>query len=367
MEAASQFDLLGPDAPAAAPPPAPITERQGRWVPDRVVFTPDAIALPFGQQIRARVAALGLPSEVLRGNRIVGLRGKGERETYRIAKRTLSVVTAPAGQVALQPIPPSADWQFHLAQGCPAHCQYCYLAGSLAGPPTIRVHANLPQILANLPRYVRPGALTTFEASCYTDPLALEHLTGSLAETIRHFGEPAMEGAQLCWVSKFDSVEPLLGLDHRGRTRARFSVNAEPIARRFEGGTASVAARLGAARSMAQAGYPIGLVVAPIMPVAGWQVEYGRLLDEARAVLPAACDLTLELITHRFTPGSKETLRTWYPASALEMDEAARSTKRGKFGAPKYVYGSETMGELRRWFMAALAARFPKARVSYWT
>jgi hypothetical protein len=32
----------------------------------------------------------------------------------------------------LQPIPPSADWRLDLAEGCPAHCQYCYLAGSLA-------------------------------------------------------------------------------------------------------------------------------------------------------------------------------------------------------------------------------------------
>nr|WP_228061852.1 hypothetical protein [Phormidium sp. LEGE 05292] len=46
-------------------------------------------------------------------------------------------------------------------------------------------------------------------------------------------------------MSKFDAVEPLLELAHNGHTRCRVSVNAAPISTRMEGGTASVAARLG--------------------------------------------------------------------------------------------------------------------------
>ena len=129
--------------------------------------------------------------------------------------------------MALRPIPPSAVSQFHVAQGCPAHCQYCYLAGSLAGPPVIRAFANLPAILENTRRFERPGAVTSFEASCYTDRLGIEHLTGSLAECIRHFG--GREGAQLPWVTKYDDVGPLLDLPHGGHTRSRLSVNAAPV------------------------------------------------------------------------------------------------------------------------------------------
>ena len=373
MDAANRSATLFPDALGAAAHAA-LPRPAGLWMPDRVLFTAQASALPFAQRIRARAAALGVPVESLRGDRVIGLRGKDERETYRIAKRTLSVVVAPASQRKLSPIPPSADWQFHLAQGCPAHCQYCYLAGSLAGPPAVRAFANLPEILAALPSHVRESAAvdagtapTTFEASCYTDPLALEHLTGSLAETIRFFGSDAMAGAQLRWVTKFATVEPLLDLPHRGRTRCRVSVNAEPIARRFEGGTASVAARLAAAAKLAEAGYPIGLVIAPIMPVEGWCEHYGELMDAAAAVLPERADLTVELITHRFTPGSKAVLQDWYPGSALDMDEAARSEKRNKFGGVKHVYPAALMRELRAWFERAIAERLPGARILYWT
>ena len=276
--------------PAATPGPA----STGRlWMPRRVVFTPAALAEAHGQAIRERVEALGLPVEILPANRLTGLRGADERETYRLGKSTLAVVIAPPGAFRLQPIPPSADWQFHLAEGCPAHCQYCYLAGSLSGPPVVRVFANLPAILDNLANYVRADRPeTSFEVSCYTDPLGIEHLTGSLAACIRWFGaRPGGDGARLRWVSKFDAVEPLLGLSHGGRTRCRASVNALPVSRKLEGGTSPVPARLAALGRLArEGGYPVGLVIAPIMPIEDWEAHYGALLDQAATALATQAD-----------------------------------------------------------------------------
>ena len=329
-----------------------------------MLVTPAAWDEPFGQQIVRRVEALGLPVERLKSNRLTGLRGDTERDTYRAAKSTLAVVNAPPSALKLQPIPPSADWQFHLAEGCPAHCQYCYLAGSLTGPPVVRAFANLPQILDATTRYEQPGRDTTFEVSCYTDPLALEHLTGSLSECVRHFaGRPE---ATLRWVSKYAAVGPLLDLPHAGRTRCRASVNV-PAVERLEGGTARVGERLAALRRLADAGYPVGLVVAPIMPVPDWEADYAALLDRAADALAGVADLTFELITHRFTPGSKAVLRSWYPATSLDLDEAGRAEKRNKFGGVKYVYPADTMRGLRGFFAREIARRLPQARILYWT
>ncbi len=151
------------------------------------------------------------------------------------------------------------------------------------------------------------------------------------------------------------------------------SVNASPVSGRFEGGTASVASRLQALRKLAlpraQAGggYPVGLVIAPIMPIDNWTEHYGRLFDEISFALDFDCDLTFELISHRFTPGSKEVLQTWYPQSKLDMNPATRSVKRNKFGGTKYVYDSDTMKTLRRFFEGEIQRRYPRARVLYWT
>src|SRR3712207_4313317 len=233
------------------------------------------------------------------------------------AKDTLAVVVGAPSRRRLQPIPPSADGRFDLAEGCPAHCQYCYLAGSLTGPPVTRVYADLDDILAGLGDYAGKGTITsrstaraaegtTFEASCYTDPLALEHLTGSWQRAVEHFG--AWDApVQLRWTTKFDDVDRFVGIAHSGRTRVRFSVNALPVTTRMEGGTARLEDRVAALRKLAGDGYPVGLTIAPIMPVPGWRTHYGLLLDMvagAVADLPAV-DLTAELITHRFTPGSK--------------------------------------------------------------
>ncbi|MBE9179094.1 radical SAM protein [Oculatella sp. LEGE 06141] len=340
-------------------------------MPEQVLVTPAALDEPWGQQIIERVRSFNLPVQELPRNRLTGLRGETERETYSISKRTLAVVTAPPGQFKLSPIPPSADWQFHLAEGCPAHCQYCYLAGSLQGPPVIRAYANLPQILQNLAQYERPDRDTSFEVSCYTDPLGIEHLTGSLAECIRYFG--TRDTGHLRWVSKFDRVEPLLDLPHNGHTRCRVSVNAASVSRQLEGGTASVAARLQALRQLALprtqggGGYPVGLVIAPIMAIEDWQIQYSQLLDSISDALDFDCDLTIELISHRFTPGSKEVLLNWYPQTKLDMDESSRSTKRNKFGGIKYVYEAATMKSLRRFFEQEISRRFPNAKILYWT
>ncbi|MBD2741333.1 spore photoproduct lyase family protein [Coleofasciculus sp. FACHB-1120] len=349
-------------------PEAPSTRL---WMPERVLFTPAALDEPYGQQILSRVQALNLPIEELPRNRLTGLRGESDCDTYNIAKRTLAVVTAPPSSFKLSPIPPSADWQFHIAEGCPAHCQYCYLAGSLSGPPVIRVFANLPQILENLAAYEGQSDATSFEVSCYTDPLGIEHLTGSLAECIRYFG--TRTNGYLRWVSKFDAVDELLDLPHNGHTRCRISVNADPVSRRFEGGTASVASRLQALRRLAlprSSGggeYPVGLVIAPIMPIEDWETHYTRLLDSISEALDFDCDLTFELISHRFTPGSKEVLQTWYPQSKLDMDEETRTVKRNKFGGTKYVYDTDTMKTLRRFFEGEITKRFPQGRILYWT
>ena len=349
------------------------------WRPQRVLVTRAARDWPRGREIAQRAAALGAEVIELPNDRLVGLTGAEDaRDTYRRAKATLAVTVASVAKRRLQPIPPSADWRFDLAEGCPAHCQYCYLAGSLGGPPITRVYANVEEILAGLGAALgqgnvtsvsaaRAGEGTTFEASCYTDPLGIEHLTGSLSEAVRFFG--AWEApVQLRFTTKFAAVDPLIGLDHGRRVRIRMSVNAQPLIR-FEGGTDPLAARLAALGRLAHAGYRVGLTVAPIQPVENWREAYADLFDAVARELTGVpdLDLTAEFITHRFTPKSKAVLQDWYPGSKLDMDENMRSRKFTKFGSIKHVYPAPVMAELRADLVRMFKDRLPAAQVLYWT
>ena len=343
-----------------------------------MLVTRAALNWPHGREIARRAADLGCEVVELAGDRLPLISAQTERDGYRLAKSTLAVVVASPAKRRLQPIPPSADWRFDLAEGCHAHCQYCYLAGSLAGAPITRVYANVEEILEGLKSYVGQGTITsasadrssegtTFEASCYADPMGVEHLTGSLAQTVRFFGGWDAP-VQLRFTTKFADVEPLIGIDHRGRARVRMSVNA-PSLIRFEGGTSPLAARLHALGRLARDGYKVGLTVAPIQPVQGWREDYATLFSMAAAELThiADLDLTAELITHRFTPKSKAVLQGWYPASRLEMDEHQRSRKLTKFGSIKHVYPAAIMRELRTEITAALSSHLPTAKILYWT
>ncbi len=348
------------------------------WRPRRVLITRSAREFTHGREIAARAQALGIPVSALPGDRLNLDLAADPRRAYAEAKATLAVVLAPKGKLRLQPIAPSADWRVDLAEGCPAHCSYCYLAGSLKGPPITRAYANLDDILGVLPSYLGTGMVTsrsaaraaegtTFEASCYTDPLALEHLTGSLSALIAWFGRWEAD-VQLRFTTKFASVEPLLALAHGGRTRMRVSLNPRQFAR-FEGGTAPVAERLKAMRRMADAGYRIGLTIAPIIAAEGWEQAYAGLIADVAQTLAGASvgDLTVELITHRFTAGSKAVLESWYPGSALDLGPANRTEKRTKFGSIKQVYDAATMRRLRGFFEAEIARMLPQARILYWT
>jgi spore photoproduct lyase len=359
-------------------PLAPGSKPTRLWRPRRVLVTRSALALPRGRAIAERAAEFGSDVVELPNDRLSGLIESDPRAEYRNAKATLAVVVAPASKRKLQPIPPSADWRFDLAEGCPAHCAYCYLAGTLSGPPITRVYANLEEILAGLPEYLDRGTVTsasaerrqegtTFEASCYTDPLGIEHLTGSLAESVRFFGGWDAP-VQLRFTTKFADVDPLIGLPHNGRVRARFSMNA-PSLLRFEGGTSPLPARIEALARLARDGYKIGLTIAPIQVFEGWREDYTSLLRSIAAALAgvADLDLTAELITHRFTPKSKGVLRTWYPGSDLDLDEATRSRKLTKFGSVKHVYPALVMKELRTGLTALLGEHLPQARLLYWT
>jgi spore photoproduct lyase len=105
------------------------------------------------------------------------------------------------------------------------------------------------------------------------------------------------------------------------------------------------------------------------MPVEGWRDAYSALLQEAAQQIAdvPSLNLTVELITHRFTPGSKSVLTEWYPGSDLDMDEAKRARKTTKFNTVKYVYTPDVMKEMRAFFEEAVSEYLPAAQVLYWT
>ena len=118
----------------------------------------------------------------------------------------------------------------------------------------------------------------TFEIGSNSDLLLENQITDNLPFTIETF---AREGrGHLTFPTKFDMVDPLLNLNHQGKTIFRMSVNPQQIIQRIELGTSSLHARIHALNSMAEAEYPIGLLIAPVILLPDWKHQYEELIEQ---------------------------------------------------------------------------------------
>lgn len=337
--------------------------------PERLVVEEKALDYAMGRAIYDRLRREGVPVEQLpASNRSRSLTSAKTPKQYQAAKRVL--VLGVQKKLEFESCRPSADFHLPLAGGCPGACQYCYLASTYEMRPFIRLYVNLEEILAEAADRIRIKApeITYFEGSSTADTLALEHLGGSIAQSVRFFA--GQEHGRFRFVTKFATVDDLLAIDHRGHTKVRFSLNSRHVIRNFEQHTASLEERLEAARKVADAGYPLGFIIAPIIRHDDWHAGYAetfQLLAE-RLGPHAGKALTFELIQYRFTPKTKRVILSAYPATKLPLEESERQLKPGKFpGAAKYVYPKEEAGEIESYLSMLVREMFPAATVEYFT
>ncbi|WP_018131066.1 spore photoproduct lyase [Effusibacillus pohliae] len=347
---------------------AVVLPRSKPFMPDFVFFEPKALDYELGDTLYRKFRDMEIPIKITPShNRVTGIPGDTPAQAYRNAKNTL--VVGIKKSMDLETSKPSADYSLPPATGCMGHCHYCYLQTTMGRKPYIRVYVNIDEILATAEKYMerRAPQITTFEAACSSDPVGVEHLTGSLKKMINFFGRQQL--GRLRFVTKYAHVDSLLDAQHSKHTRFRFSVNSEYVIKNFEPGTSYFHERVEAAGKVARAGYPLGFIVAPIMIYEGWEKGYRELFQRLAGVLvpEAKQDLTFELIQHRFTATAKKVILERYPKTKLDMDETKRKYKWGKYGRGKWVYPDEQAQLLKDTISDLIATYFPEAKIEYFT
>lgn len=338
-----------------------------RFDPDYVFFEPQALDYPLGQRLYEHFQQQeGVVINMTTShNRVTGIPGENETQQYRNAKRTL--VVGLRKTLEFDTSKPSAEYAIPLTTGCAGHCHYCYLQTTMSSKPYVRVYVNLDEILDRTRQYIeeRKPEITRFEAACTGDPVSLEHLTGALKYYIEFMGQ--QQFGRLRFVTKFDNVDSLLDAKHNEHTEIRFSVNSDYVIRNFEPNTSTFEQRIEAAGKIADAGFPLGFIVAPIMKYEGWQDGYLDLLDKLsqRLANAKAQRFTFELIQHRFTKTAKNTIIKRYPKTKLDMEEENRQLKWGRYGKFKYVYPKDTVDEMKYLFETYIPKFFPEADILY--
>ncbi|MEN2767429.1 spore photoproduct lyase [Ornithinibacillus xuwenensis] len=338
------------------------------FVPQLVYIEPRALEYPLGKELRNKFENMGIEiRETTSHNQIRNLPGENHFQKYRTAKSTL--VVGVRKTLKFDTSKPSAEYAIPFATGCMGHCHYCYLQTTMGSKPYIRTYVNVEEIFDAADQYMKERAPepTRFEASCTSDIVGVDHLTHTLKRAIEYFGKS--EHGRLRFVTKFAHVDHLLDAKHNGRTRFRFSINDDYIIKFFEPGTSRLQERIEAAVKIAEAGYPLGFIVAPIYLHDGWKDGYHEMFEKLEDALPAIArkDLTFEMIQHRFTKPAKRVIQENYPMTKLELDESKRKWKWGKYGIGKYVYTNDEQEDIKDTLGSYINKYFPNAKIEYFT
>ncbi|TDL32731.1 spore photoproduct lyase [Jeotgalibacillus sp. S-D1] len=338
------------------------------FVPQLVYVEPRALEYPLGKELYEKFKKMGIEiKDTTSHNQIRNLPGDNHFQKYRVAKSTL--VIGVRKTLKFDTSKPSAEYAIPFVTGCMGHCHYCYLQTTMGDKPYIRTYVNTEEIFDIASEYMkeRMPEETRFEASCTSDIVGVDHLTHTLKRAIEFFGKT--EHGRLRFVTKFAHVDHLLDAEHNGRTRFRFSINDHYIIKNFEPGTSRLDERIEAAVKVAEAGYPLGFIIAPIYLHEGWKEGYGEMMEKLASKLPAFAkkDLTFEMIQHRFTKPAKRVIEKNYPMTKLELDESARKWKWGRYGIGKYVYQDDEQEQIKDTLTGYIRGLFPEAKLEYFT
>lgn len=218
-------------------------------------------------------------------------------------------------------------------------CLYCYLVCNYNKCAYLRLFMNREQMLERLiKRGKKSDVPLTFEIGSNSDLILENTITDNLLYTIPEF---AREGAgKITFPTKFHMVDPLLELDHRGRVIFRMSVNPQPIISRIELGTSGLRQRIEAVNRMCEAGYPCGLLIAPVILTENWKELYTGLLEELEAGLTEKLkkQMFLEII---LMTGRGKGRYCYRPGAGAETEAFLRAEIKRILGNVSIIYISQ--------------------------
>jgi len=335
--------------------------------PNRIIFEKDSTDYEIAKEINKQFKDNeNIEIKYLTSNKINNLiPGENLPLQYKEGKRTL--VVGIKKSLKFQTCKPSAHYQLPLVSGCMGQCEYCYLNTRLGDKPFIKVHVNIEEILDQAQKYIdeRKPEITIFEGAATSDPVPVEPYTHSLKKAILFFGNN--ENARFRFVTKYNDIDTLLNLEHKGHTEIRFSLNTDTVINSYENFTVSLDKRIEASIKVAESGYPMGYLIAPVFIYPNWKEDYRDLLAKVKKSLPNSLKypVSFEVISHRYTSTAKKRILQIFPETNLPMNDEERKFKYGQFGYGKYVYSNESMEDIKQFFNDELKNLYENIEIKY--
>ena len=165
----------------------------------------------------------------------------------------------------------------YTSSGCAAMCMYCYLVCHYNKCSYLRIFVNREEMLDKMiKKAISSDRDEVFEIGSNSDLVLENMITGNLEWTIENFAK--LNKGYITFPTKFGNIDSLLNLKHNGRVIIRMSVNPEYIIKNIEIGTSNLKARVSAINKLIEAGYIVGILIAPIVIIDNYKKHYEELV-----------------------------------------------------------------------------------------
>ena len=250
----------------------------------------------------------------------------------------------------------------YTSSGCTAACMYCYLVCNYNKCSYLRLFVNREEMMEKIIRTSEKSEKElTFEIGSNSDLVLENTITGNLPWTIENFIN-AKKG-KLTFPTKFDMVDDLLNLDHQGRVSIRISVNPESIINKVEFGTSRLKGRIEAINKLNEAGYNIGILIAPVILLENWRELYSELIKQLSVELSEKVkkDVFFEIIFMTYSYVHTKINEEAFP-NAINLYDKEIMTGRGR---GKYMYKKEIRNNAEIFIREQMHKYFPKNQIMY--
>ena len=249
----------------------------------------------------------------------------------------------------------------YTSSGCIAMCMYCYLVCNYNKCSYLRIFVNREEMLDKIIKVANQSDKElTFEIGSNSDLILENTITHNLEWTIENFNA---DKGYLTFPTKFDMVDPLLNLKNKEKVIVRMSINPEEIINRVEFGTSRLNERINAINKLKEAGYKVGILIAPIILVDNWKELYEELIKKLSEELSESVkkDAIFELIFMTYSYVHKMINQEAFP-NAINLFNPDIMTGRGK---GKYMYKKETREEAEMFLRKTMKKYLKNSEILY--
>ena len=271
----------------------------------------------------------------------------------------------------------SSDWIAPaVANGCASSCAYCYTARRKGHANPITTFVNIEQMTKYLARHAgRQGVKTAptpaddnlwvYEIGCNSDT----SIDAAISDNVRDFVElfVNLPNAKGTYATKWVNRE-MLSYDPQRKTRVRFSLMPQRMAKLIDVRTSPISERIAAMNDFYAAGYEVGVNFSPVVVEDGWLENYDELWDEMNDVLSpdVKASLVAEIIFLTHHAGLHEVNLQWHPrAEKVLWQPEMQERKISQNGGENVRYKVSLKQPLVAQFIGRMRAKLPDCGVRY--